>query len=55
MIKVNVYPKNDGNPFSIFFNDNEVEDVKTYTNRLAKIGHDFIVMGLPKLSKDNLD
>lgn len=55
MIKVCVYPKNDGNPFSIFFNDDESGDVKTYTNRLANLGHDFIVIGLPQLKKDILD
>ena len=55
MIKVCVYPKNDGMPFSIFFNDNETDDVKTYTNRLGKIGHEFIVIGLPELHKLTLD
>lgn len=55
MIKICVYPKNDGMPFAITFNDNEIDDVNNYTNRLTEIGHEFIAIGLPKLHKDTLD
>jgi hypothetical protein len=55
MIKVSVYPKNDGMPFAITFNDNEIDDVKNYTNHLTENGHEFIVIGLPKLHKPTLD
>jgi len=55
MIKICVYPKNDGTPFAITYNDNEIVEVNEFTNTLTKNGHEFVVIGLPKLSKDTLD
>lgn len=55
MIKVSVYPKNDSMPRVIFFNDNEIDEVNEFTNKIKEIGHDFIVIGLPKLHKPTLD
>lgn len=55
MIKICVYPKNDGTPFAITYNDNEIVEVNEFTNTLTKNGHEFVVIGLPKLSKDILD
>jgi hypothetical protein len=55
MIKVCIYPKNDGMPFAVTYNDNEVAEVTEFTNSLTERGHEFIVMGLPKLHKSTLD
>jgi hypothetical protein len=55
MIKVCVYPKNDGTPFAVTYNDNEIVEVNEFTNSLTERGHEFVVIGLPKLSKDTLD